>query len=542
MPPKPVPKAGKAPEGKENKDTEKEKEKQELEIQLSMLIASTFANDELESKKRTLNQYIELATKLKDENARLHEEILERDRDSLQVVDFLRKEVEKKQEAIENLKNQIEEQRDHAADTLREREEELQETIAVKNDLVDDKEAEIKKLEDELESVARHKREKHEMEAQINNLQQDLINVKEKYERELSKLRFQSLEEKVRLKNEEKDLVDRFKQAVNQQAMELLDGQTKTIHTENIGLRLNHQKLEQEYTLLSKQSKVLEEEKKRKSREIQLGKQSIDEYSKQNYKSHKEIRDLTGRNRQLEKNATDIIKQYEDERRCVLEEKEAEALFLKDTIKDTQQALKVRSVELHRIQRLARVIIQQRSELEMFFTEALDYIREQIIKDRKAKIPRGSLQVSREQKRTQYSGGSQRRIPRSSESKREEYKGFVAGNFQPVTTTQETELDGELIGAEKGQLPPIQQSMTPSRETSARQSLASNGGHPVPPPPPHLGSNLSYENNQNLSSDRIDISELCWADKERVLRILFAKISTSKVCYQSIVGLCTRCN
>ena len=59
----------------------------------------------------SLEQYVDLCNKLRDENSKLREEMFGRDADSLQVVDFLRKEVDKKQEQIITLKRTLENQR-----------------------------------------------------------------------------------------------------------------------------------------------------------------------------------------------------------------------------------------------------------------------------------------------------------------------------------------------------------------------------------------------------------------------------------------------
>ncbi|KAJ9465388.1 hypothetical protein DIPPA_00018 [Diplonema papillatum] len=525
MPPKPSPKPGKAAE-KDAKDGDKDKD--ELETHLTMLIASTFANDQLESKRQTLNQYYEIASRQKGENARLREEMMERDRDSLQVVDFLRREVEKKQELIESLKTQVDDQKERAAEALRDREEELLSTIAVKDQLLDDKEIEIKKLEAELESVAKHKRDKHEMEDLITSLKDDLLTTKEKYERELSKLRFQSLEEKVRLKNEEKSLNEKFSHAVNQKAMELLDGQTRSIHSENTELRLYHHKLEKEFMQLSKQSKVLEDEKKKKEREIELSKQSVEEYSRQSYRSHKEIRDLTSRNQQLEVNAAKLVRQFEASTQSVLEEKNGEISQLQAHLREAQQALKVRSIELFRIRRLARIIVQQRSELEMFFTEALEYVKQQLATEKLGKRDApggpaaGRIRVKAKKKGPPFvlAGAGTAAAPS------EFSMHFASGDFK--TVIQESADDHKLVTPSGSELPPILNPTKPDTASQGGRSLGSSAGENRLAATPVEASLKDMDRDLSTADGRIDVSDLSWADKERVLRILFAKISSSQ--------------
>lgn len=81
-------KGGKESKGgvtKKEKEEEEDRKKQEQQQQELSMIAATFANYELDSKKQTLAQYVDLSTKLREENTKLREEMNERDKDSLQV-------------------------------------------------------------------------------------------------------------------------------------------------------------------------------------------------------------------------------------------------------------------------------------------------------------------------------------------------------------------------------------------------------------------------------------------------------------------------
>ena len=229
-----------------------------------------------------------------------------------------------------------------------------------------------------------------------------------------------------------------------------------------------------------------------------MSKHSLEEYSKQSYRSHKEIKDLTLRNRTLESHASALIQKYEADRSNVLLTKKEEDETLRESLKDTQQALRVRSLELHRIKRLAKVIVQQRSELELFFTEALDYVRQEIQQER----------GRRNNDKLQLTGGKKY-------GRRASAKGGAPGEalgkgFQSILGQNEA---GKLqsAGSLGNSLPPL----------SAQQDIPQEGG--VSPYPQQ--STLSNPSPQPSDTSRVDIGELSWADKERVLRILFAKIS-----------------
>ncbi len=111
-------------------------------------------------------------------------------------MDALRKELEKKQQYIDALLAQSDTQKEDFSQQL------------------SDMAAERDHLKTELASFQHYKREKMALEIELNRLHENEAILRKKNERELSKLRYQSLEEKVRLKNEEIAIQQRFHQDV----------------------------------------------------------------------------------------------------------------------------------------------------------------------------------------------------------------------------------------------------------------------------------------------------------------------------------------
>eukprot|EP00760_Papus_ankaliazontas_P037057 PhM_4_TR8420/c3_g2_i1/m.55436 len=432
------------------------------------VIASSFANMELQSMRKTLTQTTTSLNKLQEENARLREEMQERDRDALQVVEFLRREVEKKQDQIEVVRKQAEEIQEAGEKRLQQEVSSLMFVVKEKEDALDKAEDDIKRLEDEIDSVAEFKRQKHELTQELTSIRQHLLETKEKYERELSRANFSALEERVRLKGEKKDFIDKFKEEVNVRAMELLDEKTRTIYEQNRTLIVEKRSLEKELQGVNKELSDATAQLRAKARELELIQQNQHLAGKMGYKLRKEVQTLSQRNLGLEDTVRSVAERYELELHKVRTAHTTEVGAMGETVTALKNAVDVRTRELRKMRSLTRGVVQQRTELETFFHEALSYVKERKVLE----LTQGPSVLQQQQQ-----GGASSR--------------------------------GSAASSRSVALPAI----TPPPPGGGSKT-SSGAVTPAPPPPPPDPS-------------RVDVSQLSWDDKERVLRILFARINAT---------------
>eukprot|EP00667_Euglena_gracilis_P015422 EG_transcript_16041 len=280
--------------------------------------------------------------------------------DRPEVPEALRKEVERKQQYIDALHVQLEQQKAEAARQLEEMT------------------AERDRLRGELLAVQGFKREKMALEVELQRLRENEAAMRHKNERELSKLRYQSVEEKVRLKNEEVAMEQRFHQNVETRAYELLDEKTKGIHQQNKTLLEDKALLERELEQLMDLKKQREEDLRRTQRDLELHQQSLSESAKQGCRLHREIKELQAKNQGLEETLRDTIQKHETEW-AERQRTFGQTLALREKqIAEAHHLLDLRTQELHRMRGLAQHIVGARNELEAFFNEALEYVRQQI--------------------------------------------------------------------------------------------------------------------------------------------------------------------
>lgn len=200
----------------------------------------------------------------------------------------------------------------------------------------------------------------------------------------------------------------------------------------------------------------LTEENAKLKRDVSLQQQSVQEYSKHSYRQSKEIKDLTTKVRGLERSLSQVVHDFEREKDRVIDKHKQDSEDMELENNGLRRVLQTKEREAKQIKKLASDILSQRSEVEQFFLDSLDEVKENIRKQREADRGRG---------------------------------GFF------LTQANDYGIRSGLS------FPQIGPGVTPGTGTDTRRA----------------------------QSDRVDVRDLPWEDKERVLRLLFAKINQAQV-------------
>lgn len=222
--------------------------------------------------------------------------------------------------------------------------------------------------------------------------------------------------------------------------------------------------LEQETAELQRVKGKLEEETKRLRRDLELNEQQMQEYAQDRFRHSKKAKDLESKVKNLEKSLAQVVKDFERERERLVSKGQSD--LHQTSVENTglRKLVKLKEREHTKIKRLASDIIAQRSEVEQFFLEALEQVREEITKERSKPPPAGPERANRDGPGSTF-----------------------------LTEESSTHFQGSL--------PKI-------------KGMGGRGGTQAP---------------QYIPNQRVDIRDLHWEDKERVLRLLFAKINQSQI-------------
>ena len=548
-------KPAKKPQNSKQKEAEEEAARAEEErLRQTALISSTFANMELQTTKLTLAQYTELYTKAKEDVTKLQRELADREREHAQGMRHQQEKLDKaltkvKQmdiactERVEQTKRDVAEEHDKLRTTIKE----LQGTIEALRETSDQQLA-------DLDALNAFKRERHDIHRELANYKQRQAEVGIAHEEQISALKFSALEERVRLKAEEKALKERFDEEVQRKAEGMLDARTSEIHEDNKLVVSEKQTLQMELARIAKENQRLTTINSDQRRELSLLKGAEEEFSKRCGKQLHEIKGLKDLITALEANAERTNSKYEKKLRDLQLATSNRVTVLESERDNAVRNAEGRHRELGKMRSLAKTVVRQRTELETFFSEAFDFVRRELAKERQQQqiLVSGPSQVEAQQQQrlsiedTTVNGSSthKRMItmrhgnntavapPRALENHP------IYATLTPRGTTRTAQppkrampntstslvIHPSQASKDASSVPSLPAIRTTTRRTP---SSAPTPSETTPTKAKGIYHSAADETttNPNMASGGADISDLSWSDKERVLRILFAKIN-----------------
>lgn len=84
----------------------------------------------------------------------------------------------------------------------------------------------------------------------------------------------------------------------------------------------------------------------------------------------------------LESSLTQFIQEFDLERKNLLDQARVEHETSRTDLLTLQHTLEFKTREMNQIKKLAKIILEQRNELETFFLDALQYVKKQIASNR----------------------------------------------------------------------------------------------------------------------------------------------------------------
>ena len=111
-----------------------------------------------------------------------------------------------------------------------------------------------------------------------------------------------------------------------------------------------------------------------------LSAETVEEYNKRQGDQTKSIRMLKNKIQILEKSLSQIVQDFEKEKELIKFQNEQMIQEQSEELKCMQDALKQKCGDIRRVRNLSKEILIQRSDVEQFFLEALEQIKEEIRK------------------------------------------------------------------------------------------------------------------------------------------------------------------
>jgi len=345
---------------------------------------------ELSESRKSVEQFRDNYVRQRRENDDLKDSLSCREKEHFELINYLRQENERKDRVIASLNESLKEQRhllekDHETVTLHFESKMLadaQAATAFQAEL----RREVVTLTEKLEVLEKFNQQKDILEAEVRRLRVQKEELSAQHKDTLTGWEQKFFDEKRRVQGDMDRIVQDIRTRSKEDALEKLTERTKVILHEHAKMvdELRYQAEETEQ--MRQQRDALEDERRLLLRDKSLHESTFMELAREGALSKKSIRTLTNKVRLLEDSLKEVTRQNSLERQRVMTELESQLGQSSGEVEQLRQQLRLKSKELKHIRKLSQMILEQRSEVEQFFVEALEQVkleRSQQIEDEK---------------------------------------------------------------------------------------------------------------------------------------------------------------
>lgn len=276
----------------------------------------------------------------------------------------------------------------------------------------------------------------------------ELAAQEERHQLELNQLERKFIDARDRMLAEGNARMAQVKGALRQQIVAEIDQDSQRVRTKNGQMARELQFHADTSDTLAVQNGQMRQQLKKMAVELELAAEKDTEYARRGVKQGRLIKDLTERVRKLERALSDALHDMEIERATWHEKHDRELRDAQREASGARAAQRAQAKELRRVQRGAKAVLRERTELETFFHECL-------------------AQVKREAKQAR---------------------------------------DSEYRAARAAYSRSLRGGAAPAAKAAAATATGRRGG----------------------PGDKVDVTDLAPAQRERVLRLLFARINGSE--------------
>mmetsp|Transcript_25164 Transcript_25164/g.44073 ORF Transcript_25164/g.44073 Transcript_25164/m.44073 type:complete len:338 (+) Transcript_25164:153-1166(+) len=244
----------------------------------------------------------------------------------------------------------------------------------------------IKEVESELKSLSEYKENKQKTDEELEGYRQKYDSLHREFTAQKNRLEQRRLIELERLKKEHSNAIAAIKETALIQARKELTQSAKDVHEVNQKLMNDMQMQTTEVESLKRERNKLLDENKRLRQELELTEQNLEGYSAKQLEHSRTVRMLVEKIKLLEASLNKLAGDAAREKELLSYDVEQKLKEKEDEIESLNLQIKLRSKEIKKIKALAQMILDQRSDVEQFFIDALAQIKEEVGK-RGKKLP-----------------------------------------------------------------------------------------------------------------------------------------------------------
>ncbi|NXI72452.1 BBOF1 factor, partial [Anseranas semipalmata] len=305
------------------------------------------------------------------------------EREAVAVLSFLAKQGQEKTEEIEKLKKEL-------IDLKQQAQEENKKMADCHTQQIKELEAEFQKkvgeigqIQLELKLIKEFRREKVAMEKELEDLKKSMKISDRRHQEVVVRLERRFLEEKKRLEEDAEKKLIMMSETAQREAVLQLNSTGREVFKENIRLHGAFTSHLKEAKELQKMKQKLEEDKTLLLQEKETSESLIRKKILQINHQKAQIGDLQHKVKKLEMALCHMTREFETKTQKTQHQALIENQASMVEIKKLQQLLEMKDQEMNRVKKLARNILNERTEVERFFLDALEHVKQEIIASRK---------------------------------------------------------------------------------------------------------------------------------------------------------------
>ncbi|XP_072349663.1 basal body-orientation factor 1-like [Scyliorhinus torazame] len=368
--------------GKENKDEKvTSKFANESDAEKAMANAALWES-RLNALDKSRVEYRDTARTLARTNETLMNDRFQVERDAMEVISYLKKQDLEKEAMISKLQQQIVDQKQQVVeDNKKLFEAHTQQMDQLQNKMLQ-KTKEIQLIQEELNRVKEFRKKQVFLENELDDIK-DIMNLTNKEHKEtLRQLESKFFEEKMRLEREAEQRLSQLTEQAHTEAIMNLNERTRCVFKENIRLNEMVKIYKNDEEHMRESHKILEEKSIQLESEKETNDLLVKEKVSHSRKQRKMISELQRKVENLEKALGHMASEFEAEKEEIKRETEIKMATGKIEIERLQAVIKLKDKEMNRVKKLAKNILDQRTEVELFFLQALDEVRQKIFHSR----------------------------------------------------------------------------------------------------------------------------------------------------------------
>ncbi|KAK0136393.1 Basal body-orientation factor 1 [Merluccius polli] len=332
----------------------------------------------LDATEQSRAQYREATRRLARANDDLTAQRYRAEKDMIDIISLLKTKDAEREEKIMSLEEQLKSQKALARE---ERETLVAEYTLRINELEDrfkKRSNDFDMIQVELKKIKEFRKRKAQMEQELSSIREGMHLADRNHMENLGRVETKFFTEKLRLEKEAEQRLAQLAESAHDEAIVKLDDASRSVFKENVRLNeaLNYHMKEVED--VKKLAVSLAEENASMTMDKGTDALMIKKNAAQMKAYREEISHLKAKLVSLEQALELLAGEFEQERRVVSEKALVSSQAGQEDLRRLQKLLSVREREIARIKRLAGSVVEQRTELERFFHAALFQVKQEI--------------------------------------------------------------------------------------------------------------------------------------------------------------------